>query len=285
MNNMKRTILLFYLICLSNVLFAQTINKSAEMQILKVNEQVSTHIAVGEPIDYVDISTNKLVGDIPIKNIMRIKPVEEMAETFEHGEVLAMVTIVTERYKIQFNCVYTKNRDEASSNVDIKTEDMASYVNVNVNMPEIEMRRLAWSIWNSGHRYFDVSRELYKLRITLNNIYTYKGLFFIDVSIKNKTNIEYDVEQIRFKIEDKKQTKATNFQQLEIEPILSINEGETFVKEYRNIYVFEKFTFPDEKIFTVEVSEKQISGRTVILRIDYADILNADAFHRSVLFR
>jgi len=49
--------------------------------------------------------------------------------------------------------------------------------------------------------------------------------------------------------------------------------------------VFEKFTFPDEKVFTVEVSEKQISGRTVILRIDYADVLNADAFHRSVLFR
>jgi len=281
---MKKIILLSCFICSTNLLFSQVINKSADMKVLKVNEQVSTHITVGEPIDYVDISTDKLVGDIPIKNIMRIKPILE-DEPYKNGEVLALITIVTERYKIQFNCVYTDNRDEASSNVDIKTEDMESYVNVNVNMPEIEMRRLAWSIWNSGHKYFDVSRELYKLRITLNNIYTFRGLFFIDVSIKNKTNIEYDVEQIRFKIEDKKQSKATNFQQIEIEPLLSINEGETFVKEYRNIYVFDKFTFPDEKVFTIEVAEKQISGRTVILRIDYADVLNADAFHRSVLFR
>jgi len=279
---MKKNLIIFSWIVFAGSLCAQVINSSADVKELKVNEQVSTHIAVGEPIEYVDISTDNVVGDIPIKNIMRIKPIEG---DFQEGDIISMITIVTERYKIQFNCVYTKDRNKASSNVDIKTEDMASYVNVNVNMPEIEMRRLAWSIWNSGNKYFDVSRELYKLRITLNNIYTFRGLFFVDVSIRNRTNIEYDVDQIRFKIEDKKQTKATNFQQIEIEPILSINEGETFVKEYRNIYVFEKFTFPDEKVFTVEVSEKQISGRTVILRIDYADVLNADAFNRRVLFR
>jgi conjugative transposon TraN protein len=283
---MKRIPIFVILFALaSGLMCAQTLNKSAEMQILKVNEQVSTHIAVGEPIEYVDISTNKIVGDLPLKNIMRIKPVEADSGHYRNGDIISMITIVTERYKIQFNCVYTDNRDEATSNVDIKTQDMESYVNVNVDMPENEMRRLAWSIWNSGNKYFDVSRELYRLRITLNNIYTFRGFFFLDVSIRNRTNIEYDVDQIRFKIEDKKQTKATNFQQIEIEPVLSINEGETFVKEYRNIYIFEKFTFPDEKVFTVEVSEKQISGRTVILRIDYADVLNADAFHRSVLFR
>jgi len=283
---MKKTVFSFCLFTLTCGLFAQKIDKSSEMGSIKVNEQVSTHITVGEPIEYVDISTDKIVGDLPLKNIMRIKPLEtDSAGQYQNGEIISMITIVTERYKIQFNCVYTDNRNEATSNVDIKTEDMVSYVNTNVDMPEIEMRRLAWSIWNSGHRYFDVSRELYKLRITLNNIYTFKGFFFVDVSIKNKTNIEYDVDQIRFKIEDKSLTKATNFQQIEIEPVLSINEGETFIKEYRNIYVFEKFTFPDDKVMTIEVSEKQISGRTVILRIDYADVLNADAFHRSVLFR
>ena len=34
----------------------------------------------------------------------------------------------------------------------------------------------------------------------------------------------------------------------------------------------------DEKVLTIEISEKQISGRTITLRIDYADILHADAF-------
>ncbi|MDR2774263.1 MAG: conjugative transposon protein TraN [Tannerella sp.] len=281
---MRQLFFLYVALALASGLYAQTFNRSEDMQVIRVNEQISSHITVGEPIEYVDISTDKIVGDIPVKNILRIKPVSDSTGQFNDGDVLAMITIVSERYKIQFNCVYVENRSMATSNTDVKTEDMASYVNVNVDMPQIEMRKLAWSIWNSGHKYFDVSREDYKLRITLNNIYTVKGYFFMDVSIKNKTNIEYDVDQIRFKIEDKRQTKATNFQQIEIEPVLSINEGHKFIKEYRNIYVFEKFTFPDEKVFTIEVAEQQISGRTVVLRIDYADILNADAFRRNLLF-
>ncbi|MCS3332298.1 DUF4138 domain-containing protein (plasmid) [Bacteroides thetaiotaomicron] len=44
------------------------------------------------------------------------------------------------------------------------------------------------------------------------------------------------------------------------------------------MFVFEKFTFPDQKVFTIEFSEKQISGRTVKLMIDYEDVLNADTF-------
>jgi conjugative transposon TraN protein len=281
---MKKFLLFNLLLAFASCLYAQKFHKSKEMQVIKVNEEISSHITIGEPIEYVDISTGKIVGDLPIKNILRIKPVESDTVKYKEGDVLALITIVGERYKIQFNCVYTADRNAATSNVDVKTDEMASYVNVNVNMPESQMRKLAWAIWNSGHKYFDVSREIYKLRITLNNIYTFRGFFFIDVSIKNKTNIEYDVDQIRFKIEDKQQTKATNFQQIDVEPVLSINEGKKFTKEYRNIYIFEKFTFPDEKIFTIEVAETQISGRRVILRIDYADILNADAFSRSMLF-
>ncbi|MDR2126806.1 MAG: conjugative transposon protein TraN [Prevotellaceae bacterium] len=281
---MKKLLIFNLLLVSISCLYAQKFNKSGDMKIIKVNQEISSHITIGEPIEYVDISTDRIVGDLPVKNILRIKPVKNDTVKYKDGDTLALVTIVGERYKIQFNCVYTSSRSAATSNVDVKTDEMASYVNVNVDMPAAQMRKLAWHIWNSGNKYFDVTREDYKLRITLNNIYTFRGFFFIDVSIKNKTNIEYDVEQIRFKIEDKRQTKATNFQQIEIEPVLSINEGNKFVREYRNIYVFEKFTFPDEKVFTVEVAEQQISGRTVTLRIDYADILNADAFHRSVLF-
>ena len=35
-------------------------------------------------------------------------------------------------------------------------------------------------------------------------------------------------------------------------------------------------TFPDNKEFIIELSEEQISGRTVQLSISYMDILNAD---------
>ena len=64
-----------------------------EMEQLTVNEQVTTVITASEPIRFVDISTDKIAGDQPINNTVRLKPKEGM---HEDGEVLAIVTIVTE---------------------------------------------------------------------------------------------------------------------------------------------------------------------------------------------
>jgi len=172
---MKKILIFSILLAIASSLFAQKFNQSREFKVIRVNEEISSHIVVGEPIEYVDISTKNIVGDIPIKNILRIKPAEmDSTDTFKDGDTLAMLTVVSERYKIQFNCVYTADRNLATSNVDLKTDEMASYINENVDMPQSQMRKLAWTIWNSGHKYFDVSREAYKLRITLNNIYTYR---------------------------------------------------------------------------------------------------------------
>lgn len=40
--------------------------------------------------------------------------------------------------------------------------------------------------------------------------------------------------------------------------------------------------FSDEKVFTIELAEQQYSGRTILLTIDYEDILNADTFNKKI---
>ena len=47
--------------------------------------------------------------------------------------------------------------------------------------------------------------------------------------------------------------------------------------------VIKKLTFPNDKILTIELSEKQISGRTIHLNIDYEDVLSADSFNHQIL--
>jgi len=42
-------------------------------------------------------------------------------------------------------------------------------------------------------------------------------------------------------------------------------------------------TFPNDKILTIELSEKQISGRTINLSIEDEDVLSADSFNRAIL--
>ena len=47
-----------------------------EMEQLTVNEQITTVITASEPVRFVDISTDKVAGDQPIDNIIRLKPKE-----------------------------------------------------------------------------------------------------------------------------------------------------------------------------------------------------------------
>ena len=58
-----------------------------EMEQLTVNEQVTTVITASEPVRFVDISTDKVVGDQPISNTIRLKP-KEGADVHADGEVL-----------------------------------------------------------------------------------------------------------------------------------------------------------------------------------------------------
>ena len=62
-----------------------------------------------------------------------------------------------------------------------------------------------------------------------------------------------------------------------------INHATQFTKNYRNVLVLKKLTFPEEKKLRLEITEDQISGRVSYLDINYRDILNADSFSPELL--
>lgn len=251
-----------------------------EMEQLTVNEQVTTVITASEPIRFVDISTDKVVGDQPIDNIVRLKPKEG---GHEDGEVLAIVTIVTERYRTQYALVYTTRMREAVTDKEILPREREAYNNPAVSMSTAEMTRYARRIWNSPAKIRNVATKAHRMTMRLNNIYAVGDYFFIDFSIDNRTNIRFDIDEMRIKLADKKLAKATNAQTIELAPALILESAKTFRHGYRNVVVVKKMTFPNDKILTVEMTEKQISGRNISLNIDYEDVLSADSFNADLL--
>ena len=251
-----------------------------EMERLTVNEEVTTVITASEPVRFVDISTDKVVGDQPIDNIVRLKPKEG---GHEDGEVLAIVTIVTERYRTQYALLYTTRVREAVTDKEIQLQERNAYHNPAVSMSTVEMTRFARRIWNSPAKIRNVATKAHRMTMRLNNIYAVGEYFFIDFSIENRTNIRFDIDEIRVKLADKKLTKATNAQVIELVPELVLEAGKTFRHGYRNVVVVKKMTFPNDKVLTIEMTEKQISGRAISLNIDYEDVLSADSFSTALL--
>ena len=77
---------------------------------------------------------------------------------------------------------------------------------------------------------------------------------------------------------NKKIYKATNNQSILLTPLYALNNQTKIRKNYRNIFVFEKFTFPNSKILKIRLIEEQISGRVIDMKVNYSDVLQADTF-------
>jgi len=278
--NIRNLTAIFLCILISSVLRAQ--DTPRELELLTVNEQVTTVITATEPVRFVDISTDKVAGDQPLGNTVRLKP-KEGADVNADGDILAIVTIITERYRVQYALIYTTRLSEAVTEKTVLQSEVIPYNNPSVTMSTEEMARFARCIWESPAKYRNVGAKKHHMDIRLNNIYTAGDYFFIDFSVENRTNIRFDIDQIRFKVEDKRQSRATNSQSVELSPALLLETGTSFLHGYRNVAVLKKLTFPNDKVLTVELSEKQISGRTITLSIDYEDLLHADSFSRALL--
>ena len=253
-----------------------------------VNSDVTTHIVMPENIKMVDLSTTKIIGNQCADNIVRIKPLspddmEADSQPFRENELLATLTLIGERHMAQYDVVFVSSPSRAASIHNVPYRNMQSYINPEVSMPESEMARYAWAVYGSSRKYNQVVSSKHGMKAVINNIYSIGDYFFIDYSLQNKTKIPYDIEELRVKLTDKKEVKATNSQTIELTPAYSLNLAKRFKKHYRNVLVLPKLTFPDEKVLRLEISENQISGRVITLTIEYEDILNADGFDSDIL--
>ena len=264
---------------LAAVAFVALSTKSAgaqdtNLRTIYVNKDVTTHLIMPETIKLVDISTDYVVGNQVNDNIVRVKPDTILAD----GETAAIATVIGERHIAQYKLVYCSQSCFVHTRFTIPYCDAQDYTNPDVQMSVAEMSRYAIRMYNAKRTVENIHSKKDKMKAWVNHICSAGDYFFIDFSMENKTKIPYDISDIRVKLEDKKQKKATNYQSVELTPEFMLNCNKHFKKRYRNVLVIKKLTFPEAKVLKIEVSENQISGRTIELNINYDDVLDADCF-------
>ena len=273
--------------------FAQTATKEqiiSDLPEIEITEGINLHIISPEPIQYVDLSTLKLTGDLPATNIARIKitdsPESNETEkikkqtTFISGQNIGVITVVGQSFIAQYKAIYRNSENlNTVTNIHIQPENMQPIEFNKMVFSNLELRKFAMDIIQKKSEKNPIREEKnLKLNVQLNNVYVMSDYIFLDMTFKNNSNLSYDIEDLKFSIEDKKIYKATNNQSIEMTPIFQLNPQKHFRKNFRNIYVFKKFTFPNSKVMMIRLIEEQLSGRTIEMKINYSDILKADTF-------
>ena len=288
-----KTILYSLLLSTAQFLTAQTATKEqiiSDLPEIEITEGINLHIISPEPIQYVDLSTQKLTGDLPTTNIARIKitdsPESNETEkikkqtTFISGQNIGVITVVGQSFIAQYKVIYRNSENlNTITNIHIQPEDMQPIEFDKMVFSNLELRKFAMDIIQKKSEEHPIREEKnLKLNVQLNNVYVMSDYIFLDMTFKNNSNLSYDIEGLKFSIEDKKIYKATNNQSIEMIPVFQLNPQKHFRKNFRNIYVFKKFTFPNSKVMMIRLIEEQLSGRTIEMKVNYSDILKADTF-------
>ena len=288
-----KTILYSLLLFTAQFLPAQTATKEqiiSDLPEIEITEGINLHIISPEPIQYVDLSTLKLTGDLPATNIARIKitdsPESNETEkikkqtTFTSGQNIGIITVVGQSFIAQYKAIYRNSENlNTVTNIHIQPENMQPIELDKMVFSNLELRKFAMDILQKKSEKNPIREEKnLKLSIQLNNVYVMNDYIFLDMTFKNNANLSYDIEDLKFSIEDKKIYKATNNQSIEMIPVFQLNPQKHFRKNFRNIYAFKKFTFPNSKVMMIRLIEEQLSGRTIEMKVNYSDILKADTF-------
>ena len=285
---MQKIITLICLLYIIQNTYAQTPNYTVLTNNISINEKninrvripanATVHFVSPEPIEYVDISSPDIQGDLPEKNIFRLRP----DSTKIHPGDAFTITIVTQGYISVYKLTVA---NPLINDCTLKNEAYVISVNPNdavqVNQSEVLSNQqcfdLSMKAMQKKRNIFDVGTKAYGMKMYVTNIYSIGDYIMIQLEAKNKTKLPFDIDQIRFKIVDKHQVKATISQDIELKPVYSLYKSESGIitNKFTNFYIFKKFTFPTQKLLEIEMTEKQYSGRHLSLKVEYNQILKS----------
>ena len=139
------------------------------------------------------------------------------------------------------------------------------------------VNRIMYTLYKKNKRDIrHIGCKKYGIQTLLKGIYINNDLLYLHTSVRNRSDISFDIDYIRFKIIDKKVARRTAMQENFIEPVRTYNrlttvDGKATV---RNVFVLPKLTLPDDKLLVVEIYEKG-GARHQSFRIENTDLVAA----------
>jgi len=256
--------------------------------ILGVSYYKTTHIIFPSSIKYVDPGSDGIIVDKVdgVDNILRVKAnIQGFPETS-----LSVVTGDGKYYSYIVN--YDSNPVQLNISMNgsdftgigrkvvLQGDTSGSIITFeDVKMSETEIARLSYNISHESRNVKHIGEEKNNLLFALHGIYIKDNVIFYKTFVKNKSNIIYDVDFVKFYIRDKQIAKRTVIQELEVTPLYVFsssgnNDAVLGKSEAERVYALQKFTIPDDKFLEVEMFEKG-GGRHLKFHITNADIVNA----------
>lgn len=252
---------------------------------LEVTFEKTVHIIFPAPIRYVDLGSSNIIAGKAgsSENILRVKAT---IRQFESETNMAVITEEGSYYT--FNIKYADEPEKLNIEMkDFMHDGIAT--NRPNNSMEIYLKELGSesprlvylinrAIYNSDKRLVKhIGSKRFGVQYLLKGIYSHNNQLYLHTSIKNSSNVAFDIDFVRMKIVDRKVAKQTAIQETVIYPLRAYN----FISSVggnsteRTVFTIDKVTIPNDKQLVIELFERN-GGRNQSFVIENEDLLRAE---------
>lgn len=244
----------------------------------------TVHIIFPSAVRYVDLGSDWIIAGKAdgAENVIRVKATTEgfpgetnFSVICEDGSFYSF----NARYAHEPEMLNIEMKDflENGDTTDFSHTRMNIYFRELGNESPLLVKLIMQSIYKEDRREIrHLGCKRFGVQFLLKSVYSHNGLFYFHTETRNRSNVAFRTDFIRFKIVDKKVPKRTAIQERVIDPVRSYNEvlvteGKSDV---RTVYAVPQFTIPDDKLLVIELFEKD-GGRHQTIRVENADLVAA----------
>jgi conjugative transposon TraN protein len=155
--------------------------------------------------------------------------------------------------------------------------DQAPVTFENQDLNQGQLATYSQAIARRRDRVAGIGMRKYKISFDLAGVYIRDNMLFYSIDAHNKSNVNYDIDFIKFYIRDQKRAKRTAVQETEVLPVYVFPADQNTIPGHsvlHRVYCLEKFTIPDQKRLVVEMFEKN-GGRVMTFKVRNRDIVRA----------
>ncbi|HZW65466.1 MAG TPA: conjugative transposon protein TraN [Hanamia sp.] len=213
-----------------------------------------------------DVLAQKAKG---VENILQIKAAKESFPQTNISIITADGTLTS------FILDYAEQPSVLSLSL-IPEEKKNSSCILSETFNEAEVQKYAKLASVSKEKISRIKDKRFGICMKLNGLFIHDNIMYLRMSIANKTNINYNIDQLRFYIRDQKKTKRTATQEIEINPLYVKDDTAVIVGQTERVFVYAvpKFTIPDKKYLVIELIEKN-GGRHLKIKVRNKTIVQA----------
>lgn len=242
------------------------------------------HILFPSEVVYVDLGSLDLIADKAdgAQNVVRIKAAKQ-----DFTEETNFSVITADGCFYSFTAVYSENPSQLNIEMEdwLHKDPYSDFANrqMYIRLDELSgetpltVNRIMYTILRRNVRDIkSVGSKRFGIEVLLRGVYVHGDLFYLHVSMRNRSKVAFDIDYIRFKICDRKTARCTAVQETFVNPVRVFDEIMRVDAEamIRNVFVFRKFTIPEDKVLVMEVYERN-GGRHQRLEIENSRLVGA----------